>query len=70
LNEDGQPEHMRIQVVDNVDGASIIEVAQETIQPGATIRTDGLSSYKALNGEGYKQQGEKFDPENNPGHLH
>jgi transposase-like protein len=45
LNEEGQPEHLKIQVVDTVDGATIIEVAKETLKPGATIQTDGLSSY-------------------------
>jgi transposase-like protein len=70
LNEEGQPEHVRIEVVDNVDGVSIVEMAQETINSGAAIRTDGLSTYNALNKEGYKQQGEKFDPENKPEHLH
>jgi transposase-like protein len=70
LNEEGQPEYLKIEIVDNIDGATIAEVAKETVTPGATIRTDGLNSYNTLNGEGYEQQGENFDPENNPGHLH
>ncbi|GHV42455.1 hypothetical protein FACS1894187_24710 [Synergistales bacterium] len=40
---------MKIQVVDKVDGANILEVAKETIASGATIRTDGLNSYNILN---------------------
>jgi transposase-like protein len=70
LNEEGHPEHLKIQIVDNVNGAAIAKVTKETITPGATIRTDGLNSYNALNDEGYEQEGEKFDPENNPEHLH
>jgi transposase-like protein len=71
LNKEGQPEHLKIQVVDKVDGANILEVAKETIAPGATIRTDGLNSYKILDQEEeYEHQAEKFDPKNNPEHLH
>ena len=70
LDEEGHPEYVKIQVVENVDGATIVEMAQETITAGSTISTDGLSAYNALNEAGYDHQGEKFDPENNPKHLH
>jgi transposase-like protein len=70
LNEEGHPEHVKMQVVENVDGATIVGMAKETIAPGATINTDGLSAYNALNEAGYKHNSEKFDPENNPQHLH
>ena len=70
LNEEGYPEHVKMQVVENVDGATIVEMAKEMIAPGATVSTDGLSAYNALNEAGYEHSGEKFDPENNPKHLH
>jgi transposase-like protein len=70
LNEEGCPGFLKVQQVDHVDGATIADVAQETIAPGATIRTDGLSAYNKLNNEGYVQQGEKFDPKQKPEHLH
>jgi transposase-like protein len=70
LNEEGQPEHIKIQIVDKVNGANILEVTKRTVAPGATIRTDGLNSYNILNQEGYEHQRENFDPENNPEHLH
>lgn len=70
LNEKDQPEYVKIEVVENVDGATIIEIAKETITPGATICTDGLAVYNSLNAAGYEQRGEKFDPVNNPKHLH
>jgi hypothetical protein len=40
------------------------------ITPGAAVHTDGLTVYNALNREGYEQRGERFDPKNNPEHLH
>ena len=70
LDEEGHPEYVKIQVLENVDGAPIVNVAKGTIIPGATISTDGLSAYNALGEAGYEHQGEKFDPENNPKHLH
>jgi transposase-like protein len=70
LNDEGQPEHLRLKVVDNVDGTSIIQAATDTIKPGSTVRTDGLNAYNTLNREGYEHEGEKFDPQNNPEHLH
>ena len=70
LNEEGCPEYVKIQVVEQVNGGTITKIANDRIAPGTTIRTDGLGVYKALNKAGYEQQGEKFDPENNPKHLH
>jgi len=70
LDEEGHPEYVKIQIIDTVNGATVTDTAKSTIQPGSTVRTDGLSSYKALNKEGYEQQPENFDPENHPEHLH
>ena len=70
LDEDGRPEYVKIQIVENVDGDTIAEMAKETIKPGSTISTDGLNVYNALNAAGYEHQGDKIDRENNPKHLH
>jgi transposase-like protein len=70
LNEEGHPEHMKVEVVEKVDSVTVLEMAKDTIESGTTIRTDGLSSYKALGREGYKHAGEKFDPKEKPEHLH
>ena len=70
LDERGRPKHLKIEVVEGVNGANILEVAKETVAPNAKIRTDGLNSYNILNREGYEQEGKKFDPENDPEHLH
>ena len=56
LDKEGCPEYVKMQVVENIDGATIVEVAKETITPGATISTDGLSVYNALSEAGYEHQ--------------
>jgi transposase-like protein len=70
LNEKGQPLHLKIKAVERVDGTTAVEATKSAILPGATVRTDGLNSYNALEQEGYEHEAEKFDPENNPEHLH
>ena len=69
LNEDGNPNHVKIEVVEKVNGATIAEAAKTMIEPDSVIRTDGLSSYNSLEKEGYEHQTEIFDPENQREHL-
>lgn len=69
LNEDGNPNYVKIEVVEKVNGATIVEAAKAMTEPDSVIRTDGLSSYNALSKEGYEHQAEDFDPENRPEHL-
>ena len=70
LDKEGHPEYVKVQIVDTVGGTTVTDIAKATVQPGSLMQTDGLSSYKTLNKEGYEQYAEKFDPENNPEHLH
>ena len=70
LDEEGHPEYVKVQIVDAVNGAIVADTAKKTVAPGSTVRTDGLSSYKVLNEEGYEQQAENFDAKSRPEHLH
>jgi transposase-like protein len=70
LDEEGRPGYLKPQAVGNIDGVGVIGAAHDTITPGAAIHTGGLNVYGILNSEGYGQQGEKFDPQSNPEHLH
>lgn len=70
LDEEGHLKYVKMQVVENVDGATIAETVKEMVTLGATINTDGLSAYNALSKAGYEHNSEKFTPENNPKHLH
>jgi transposase-like protein len=69
LNDKGESKHLKVEVVDKIDSAVVAEVAKDMLKPGVAVRTDGLSSYKVLSGEGYEHKGEKFDPEEKPKHL-
>lgn len=68
-DEDGDPEFVKIEVVDAVNGTTIAETAQAMVEPGSVIRTDGLASYNALDKADYEHQAENFDPEKRPDHL-
>lgn len=49
----GQAAFAKRQVVPTVDTAQVQAVVTTTIQPGATVKTDGLSIYPALTHDGY-----------------
>jgi transposase-like protein len=68
LDEDGNPKYVKIEVVEGVNGAMVVEAAKAMVEPGAVVRTDGLPSYNALK-EDYEHQSEVFDPEKRPEHL-
>jgi transposase-like protein len=70
LDEQGRPEYVKIEVVEAIDGETIAEIAKRTIEPGADVYTDGLSSYAKLSAEGFEHTAENFDPKTNPDHLH
>ena len=61
---------MKAEVVESVNGETIAEIAKRTIEPDATIYTDGLSPYEKLSDEGYEHHAEVFDAKKNPDHLH
>jgi transposase-like protein len=69
LDEQGRPEYIKIEVVDAVNGETIVDMAKRTIEPGSEIYTDGLNSYEKLSPEGYEHHAENFDPQENPDHL-
>ena len=70
LDKQGRPLYMKAEVVDAINGETATELAKRTIEPGAEVYTDGLSSYEKLSSEGYEHHAENFDPQKNPDHLH
>jgi transposase-like protein len=70
LDEQGRPEYMKAEVVDAINGETIVDMAKRTIEPDAKIHTDGLNSYEKLSSEGYEHEAKIFDPKENPDHLH
>jgi hypothetical protein len=66
LDDEGRPEHLKIEVAEVVNGENILEMTKETVAADARIRTDGLNACNILNREGYEREEKKFDPVNDP----
>lgn len=69
LNKQGAPQYVKMQVIPDVKGKTLVEFARQHIQPGATINSDAYRSYKALAKEGYDHQSIEFNVKDNPDHL-
>jgi transposase-like protein len=69
LNQQGIPLFIKMQVIPNVKGQTLVDFARNGIEPGATINSDAYRSYKALAMEGYDHQPLKFNIKDNPDHL-
>jgi len=65
----GRPEYLKAKVVETVDGKILEAFAKENIEPGAVLRSDGLSSYRKLGSSGFVHQPQKFNHKENPEHL-
>jgi hypothetical protein len=75
LTKDGKPEYVKMKVVESgegesVDGETMKKFTETSIAKGSEIRTDGLNIYSSLSDNGYKHNQKKYDPENEPNHLH
>lgn len=69
LNEKGRPQYAKMQVSPNVKGETVTAFAQENIQQGAYIASDGYVSYKILSKRGFVHEGKICDPVSDPEHL-
>lgn len=69
IDEQGRPLYVKLKVVDNIKGETLLETACETIQPGTEVRTDGFKAYNKLSEHDYKVCAKNFDPENDTAHL-
>lgn len=68
LNKQGAPQFVKMQVIPDVKGKTLVEFAQKNIVPGATISSDAYRSYNAL-AETYNHQPIKFNVKDTPDHL-
>ncbi|WP_127583131.1 IS1595 family transposase [Paenibacillus koleovorans] len=68
LNKQGAPQYVKMQVIPNVKGKTLVEFAKQHIEPGSTISSDAYRSYNAL-AEEYHHQPIKFNVKDNPDHL-
>jgi transposase-like protein len=69
LNNQGAPQYVKMKVIPDVKGKTLVDFAQNHIEPGTTINSDAYRSYNALAEEGYVHQPIKFNVKDNPDHL-
>jgi transposase-like protein len=69
LDEEGNPEFIKAQVLGKVDSNSITDFAEGAIESGSTISSDGLAVYHKLSKNGYEHISQKIDPVVCPDHL-
>jgi len=75
LTDKGRPEYVKMKVIEvdegeAVDGKTAVKYVEKAINKGSEIHTDGLRIYAVLAQNGYKLTQKKYDPENEPEHLH
>jgi len=64
-----RPEFLKAKVVEAVDGKILKAFAKENIEPGARLRSDGLSAYRKLSKAGFSHEPQNFNHKENPEHL-
>lgn len=70
LTSTGYPEYVKMQVIPDVKGETLVGFAESKIQEGSTINSDAYLSYNALAKAGYNHNPKKFEPKDDPDHLH
>jgi transposase-like protein len=67
-DSEGKPQYLKMQVVPNLRSATVGTFAQDNIQCGSIIQSDGLPSYRKPLAADYAHQYEVYDPAS--GFLH
>lgn len=69
LNEKGHPLYVKMEVIPDVKGTTLVKFANASIDAGSTINSDALHSYRALAKAGFQHEAKEFDPVESPDHL-
>lgn len=69
LNRKGHPQYVKMQVIPNMKGSTVVEFAQRNIEPESIISSDNYSSYQVLAKREYRHVAKEFNPKKNPDHL-
>lgn len=69
LNEEGHPQFLKMEVVNDLKKQTIAEFAHSNIESGSTISSDTYRSYRNLQKEGYKLEFKVFNPKEDSEHL-
>jgi transposase-like protein len=70
LNKQGHPLFLKMKVVPNIKGETLIDFAEKNIQKGSTISSDAYHSYRSLKGAGFKHEYQVYNAKESPDHLH
>lgn len=68
LSSSGGPQYLKMQVIPDATGETLLGFAKENIMEGSTIHSDAFQSYHALS-EKYYTDMHKYDPGDDDGHL-
>lgn len=66
LDKKGCPKYLKMQVIPDVKGATLVGFAQKYIEADSTISSDKYRSYLALAKEGYQHEAKLFNPVEKP----
>lgn len=69
LNKLGHPQYVKMEVIPNIKGKTLVDFAKRSIEPGTMINSDGYHSYHGLVKKGFQLTAQKFNPKENPDHL-
>ncbi len=69
INEKGHPQFLKMDVVDNMKGQTIVDFANAHIAEGSTISSDAYRSYRKLQKAGYHHEAKVFNPKEDSEHL-
>ena len=69
LNKQGHPLFVKMQVVADLTGATLLDFTKKCIKPGTVIHSDGFRSYNALVEPDYTHRPLAFDLKKHPDHL-
>lgn len=69
LDKKGCPKYLKMQVIPDVKGTTLIDFAQKYIEAGTIISSDKYRSYQVLAKNGYQHEAKHFNLMENPDHL-
>jgi len=68
LSKKGNPQYIKMEVVPDLKGCTLVDFAQHNIIEGSTISSDMYLSYNVL-AKDYQHSAKKFNPKDDPDHL-
>lgn len=69
INDEGHPQYLKMEVVNNLKKQTIAEFAHVHIASGSTISSDAYRSYLILQKEDYQLEAKVFNPKEDSEHL-